>query len=147
MYPYFNQQPSIDRINTQISELEKLRNQLSQPTSINQTFQLSPNQNGIRYADSLEQVEKEQIFGDTPFFSKDMSVLWLKSTSGEVKSYELNEIVEKDEKDLQIEFLMAQIEEMKGMIADAKSSSTDADEPTKSKKSPNVSVSRTSKKK
>lgn len=127
MYPYFNQQPSIDRINNQISELEKLRNQLTQPTSINQTFQLSPNQSGIRYSDSLEQVEKEQVFGDTPFFSKDMTVLWLKSSSGEVKSYELKEIVKKDEKDLKIEFLMAQIEELKKVVNNESSDANDVE--------------------
>lgn len=134
MYPYFNQQPSIDRINSQISELEKLRNQLTQPASINQTFQLSPNQGGIRYSDSLEQVEKEQVFGDTPFFSKDMAVLWLKSSSGEVKSYELKEIVKKDEKDLKIEFLMAQIEELKKVVKNEPSDAND-DESAKSEES------------
>lgn len=127
MYPYFNQQPSIDRINNQISELEKLRNQLTQPASINQTFQLSPNQSGIRYSDSLEQVEKEQVFGDTPFFSKDMTVLWLKSSAGEVKSYELKEIVKKDEKDLKIEFLMAQIEELKKVVNNESSDANDVE--------------------
>ena len=134
MYPYFNQQPSIDRINSQISELEKLRNQLTQPTSINQTFQLSPNQSGIRYSDSLEQVEKEQVFGDTPFFSKDMAVLWLKNSSGEVKNYELKEIVKKDEKDLKIEFLMAQIEELKKVVKNEPSNAND-DESAKSEES------------
>lgn len=134
MYPYFNQQPSIDRINNQISELEKLRNQLTQPASINQTFQLSPNQSGIRYSDSLEQVEKEQVFGDTPFFSKDMTVLWLKSSSGEVKSYELKEIDKKDEKDLKIEFLMAQIEELKKVVNNESSDAND-DESAKNEES------------
>ena len=53
------------------------------------------------------------VVGDTPYFSKDMSVVWIKNTKGEIKTYELNEIVPKDNKDIQIEYLQAQIEELK----------------------------------
>ena len=56
------------------------------------------------------------VIGDTPYFSKDMSVVWIKNTKGEIKTYELTEIIPKDSKDLQIEFLQTQIEELKGMI-------------------------------
>ena len=66
----------------------------------------------MKYAESQEQVEKELVLLDTPYFSRDMSVLWVKKASGDTKTYELNEIVKKDEKDLKIEFLMAKIEEL-----------------------------------
>ena len=146
--PYYNSQASVDRINNQIAELEKMRNQLQQvqPTNLTQNFQIAPNNASIRYADSLEKVEKEFVIADTPFFSKDWSVLWLKNASGEIKTYELREIVKKDEKDLQIEFLQAQIEELKkGMIEDAEPDVANVNEPTESKKSSNVSNGRTSK--
>lgn len=110
---FYNPQISIDRINSQISELEKLKSQIPMQQPITQNFQIAPNSSSIRYANNLEEVQKEFILNDTPFFSKDMSVLWVKSPSGDVKSYELNEIVEKDEKDLRIELLMSQIEELK----------------------------------
>jgi hypothetical protein len=58
-------------------------------------------------------VQKELISGETPFFSKDMSVLWVKNTKNEIRTYELTEIIPKDNKDLQIEYLQAQIEELK----------------------------------
>ena len=45
-----------------------------------------------------------------------MSVVWIKNNKNDIKTYELNEIVPKDSKDLQIEYLQAQIEELKGMI-------------------------------
>ena len=45
-----------------------------------------------------------------------MSVMWFKKANGEIKPYELNEIIPKDNKDLQIEYLQTQIEELKGMI-------------------------------
>lgn len=147
MFNTYSPQANLDRINNHIAELEKMKQQLTQQPPITQNFQITPNGQSVRYSDSLESVEREYVTGDTPFFSKDLSVLWFKNASGEVKTYELKEIIKKDEKDLQIEYLMAQIEEMKGMIANAKSSNADVDEPTESKKSANVSVSRTSKKK
>lgn len=121
----YNQQNMYERIDNQISQLQGLKDQLKnnpiQPTNqqpaINQTFQLAPNsQGGIKYVNSIEDVNKETVFMDTPFFNKDLSVMWLKNSNGDIKAYELNEIVQKDEKDLQIEFLMTQIEDLKGMI-------------------------------
>lgn len=146
MYPnYFNHQQNVDRINAQINELEKIKQQLQQPVQpITQNFQLAPN-NYIRYAKSLNEVNSTSVNGDTPFFSQDMAILWLKTATGDVKTYELKEIVEKDEKDLQIEFLRVQIEDLKkGMSAKAKSNDGDANESTESKEPSNVSDGGTS---
>ncbi len=101
---YFNPQLSIDRINNQIAELEKIRGQLQQPqpqpTNLTQNFQITPTNSHevMRYANSLDEVKKYMIITDTPFFSRDMSILWLKNAKGDVKTYELKEIIEKDEK-------------------------------------------------
>ena len=43
-------------------------------------------------------------------------MLWIKNSAGDIKAYELEEIIEKDEKDLQIEYLTAKINELEGMI-------------------------------
>ena len=119
MYGMYNQ-VSLDRINNQIAELEKMRTQMQQPvappTNLTQNFQLAPQRDVIKYANSMEEVQKDLVLGDTPYFSKDMSVVWIKNLKGEIKTYELNEIVPKDEKDLKIEYLQAQIEELKGKI-------------------------------
>ena len=141
----YSPQVSVDRINAQITELEKMKQQMQQPIQpITQNFQLAPN-NYIRYAKSLNEVNATQVNGDTPFFSQDMTILWVKNATGEVKAYELKEIIEKDEKDLQIEFLRAQIEDLKkGMSAKAKSNDGDANESIESKESTNVSDSGTS---
>ena len=45
-----------------------------------------------------------------------MSVVWIKNVKGEIKTYELNEIILKDDKDIKIDFLMAQIEDLKKEI-------------------------------
>lgn len=117
-YMPYNNQSAIDRINTQMAELEKMREQLQkpvqQPTNLTQNFQIAPtNREIIKYANSMEEVSRDMVIGDTPYFSKDMSVVWIKNTKGEIKTYELNEIVPKDNKDIQIEYLQAQIEELK----------------------------------
>lgn len=155
----YNPQPSIDRINSQISELEKMRDQISHqsvqtPTNLTQNFQLAPSNNGtIRYANSMEEVQRDMVIADTPYFSKDMSIVWIKNTKGEIRTYELSEIIPKDEKDMQIEILQAQLDELKGMINnesnvtndDSKhdeSSSTEDDESngTTTKKSKSTSI-------
>lgn len=120
----FSAQPSLDRINAQINELEKMKQQMQQPvqapTNLTQNFQIAPtNRDVIKYANSMEEVSRDLVIGDTPYFSKDMSVVWIKNTKGEIKTYELNEIIPKDDKDIKIEMLIAQIEELKkGMIKD-----------------------------
>jgi len=148
----YNPQANIDKINAQINELEKMRNQIQQPpvqqpTNLTQNFQLAPtNREVIKYANSLEEVQRDMVIGDTPYFSKDMSVVWIKNTKGEIKTYELNEIVAKDEKDIKIEFLMAQIEDLKKEMK-KNESNANIIESDKDEKSSNVqSVSKSSKK-
>lgn len=146
---YFNQQNMYDQIDGQINQLQQMKEQIknnNQQPAINQTFQLAPNTHTMRYADTIDDVSKETIYYDTPFFSKDMSILWVKTLKGDIRTYELNEIVAKDDKDIQIELLQAQINEMKGMMENAKSNNKYDDEPSQSKKSSNVSNARTSKK-
>lgn len=121
MYGTYNPQITRDRINQQITQLQQMRDNLpdiqSQTPAINQTFQLAPTNQGVmKYANTYEEVQREAVFSDTPFFSKDLSVMWLKNTKGEIKAYELKEIVQKDEKDLQIEYLMNEINKLKGMV-------------------------------
>lgn len=119
-YSLYSSQPSIDRINAQINELQKMKEQMQQPvqpTNLTQNFQLAPNNREvIRYASSMDEVQRDMVIGDTPYFSKDMSVVWIKNTKGEIKTYELNEIVAKDEKDIKIELLQSQLNELKGMM-------------------------------
>ena len=153
----FNRQEAVDRINAQMNELEKMKQQMQQPqqtqqpTNLTQNFQLAPqNRDVIRYATSIEEVNRDMVIGDTPYFSKDMSVVWIKNTKGDIKTYELTEIIPKDEKDLRIEYLEAQLEEIKkGMIKNE--SNAVVNEPvadtTESKKSSSVStVSKSTKK-
>lgn len=127
MYGMYNPQYNVDRIDAQINSLERLKGQMSQQPNqpaINQTFQLAPNtqQYGIKTVNDINEVKRELVFYDTPYFSKDMSVVWIKNIRGDIKTYELNEIIPKDEKDIQIEMLQAQIDELKkGMVVNEQS--------------------------
>ena len=150
--PSINQQGFNERIDNEIARLQQMKEQIQkpvqQPTNLTQNFQLAPtNSHTMRYANTIEDVSRESVYFDTPFFSKDMSILWIKNAKGDIKTYELNEIVQKDEKDIQIEMLQAQINEMKGMIENARSNDEPTNESVESKESTNVSVPRTSTKK
>ena len=114
---YYGQQTLNDRIDSQIAQLQQMKEQFkNQQPAINQTFQLAPSNHNMRFANTIDDVEKENVYVDTPFFSRDMSIVWIKNAKGEIKSYELNEIVPQDAKDIQIAYLQEQLNELKGMI-------------------------------
>ncbi len=146
-YLSYSPQANIDRINNQIAELEKLKQQIPQqqavtPTNLTQNFQIAPtNRDLIKYATSIDEVQRDMVVGETPYFSKDMSVVWIKNTKGEIKTYELSEIIPKDNKDILIASLQMQIEELRKEVkANAKSVDEYVDEPNQGTKSSNVST-------
>ena len=150
-YNAYTQQTNIERLNNQIADLEKIKQQLTQnslpqPTNLTQNFQLAPtNQTAMKFANSIEDVKKEVVIADTPYFSRDLSVVWVKNTKGDIKAYELKEIVQKDDKDLMIESLQLQINELKEVINNAKPTYTNDVEPIESEEPTIVSIHRTSK--
>ena len=111
--PYNNQMymQDLQNMRDRIDRQMQLANQNQpQTTPITQNFQLAPNQNnGIKYVSSIEDVRKELVFADTLFINKELSQLWLKNASGDIKTYQLIEIIEKDAKDAKIEELEAKL--------------------------------------
>ena len=73
----------------------------------------------------IEDVYKELVLTDSMFVNKEFTNMWLKTVKGEIKSYKLTEIVKKDEKDMEIEKLKKQIEEMKGRDNNEQSRTTE----------------------
>ena len=150
VYPTYNNQYYIQDLQNMKDRIDKQLQHMTQPqqqTPITQNFQLTPptNQISMRFANTIDDVNKELVFGDTPFFNKEMSIVWIKNVKGEIKSYALDEIIQKDDKDMMIESLQMQIDELKkGLMNNAKSITSDDDEPTQSKKSTTISSSRTS---
>lgn len=112
--PYNNQMymQDLQGLRDRIDRQMQMANQNQpQATPITQNFQLAPNQNnGIKYVNSIEDVRKELVFADTLFVNKEYTQLWVKNASGEMKTYELKEIIEKDPKDLKIAELEAKID-------------------------------------
>ena len=114
----YNQLSAIDRQileeRNKINELEKQRiqAQYAQPTILNQTIQAGPQSSGVRYAESIDDVNREMIFVDTLFVNKEFTNMWYKTPQGVVRPFLLEEIVPKDEKDLRIESLEKQVKEL-----------------------------------
>lgn len=111
-YGYNNYMNDLQQMRDRIDRQMQMVNQNQpQSTPITQNFQLAPNQEkqGIKYVGNIEDVKKELVFTDTLFVDKNFSTLWFKNASGEVKTYELKEVVEMDEKDRKIMELMARV--------------------------------------
>ena len=162
---YFNgmygmqMQPNLDRINRQIEDLQNLKTQMQNPPqmmnnqtpAINQTFQLSNPQNtsndfdGI-YVNNIDEVKNTLALRNTLFVNKEMTILWLKDAAGNIKSYSLSEIIELDEKDKKILELQKQIEELKGVVINAKSDTINVNESVTKSKSTNVQNNKSSSK-
>lgn len=101
-----------------IAELERQKMQAlyTPPTILNQTIQAGPQSNGIKYAESIDEVNREMVFVDTLFINKGFTNLWFKNLRGEVKTYLLEEFIPKDEKDIKIENLEKQLNDLKKEI-------------------------------
>lgn len=154
MYPGYNNQYYVqdlqnmrDRIDKQLQQMQSY-NQPQQIPNINQTFQLAPSQNnnGVKYAESIDDVKKELVFCDTLFVNKEYKKMWLKNARGETKEYELIQIVEQDPSALKIEELTAnndalkkEINELKKVIENAKSNNEPINDTVKKSKSSSIS--------
>lgn len=156
--PNLMQQNINEKIDNEIAKLQQMKNHNTNQPAINQTFQLAPNSNGIKFASDIEEVQKEFVINETPFINKDYSTLWLKNAKGEIRIFELNEVIPKDDKDILIEKLQSQINNLSNQIKEmnyVKSNDENGNEyesepivePIKSTKSSNVSSNRTSKSK
>ena len=166
MIPYFNyagmqsrdayEQSLKNVIEQATGQLQQIHNQPipTQPTNLTQNFQIaSSNGNNLKIVNGLDDVQKEIVIADTFFISKSMTDMWIKSTNGNIRTFQVQEIVPKDEKDIMIESLQKQIEDLKGgMYRDSDSSNGKQfiDEQTTASESQNdgnVAVSKTSKRK
>lgn len=156
--PNLMQQNINEKIDNEIAKLQQMKNHNTNQPAINQTFQLAPNSNGIKFVNDIEEVQKEFVINETPFINKDYSTLWLKNAKGEIRIFELNEVIPKDDKDILIEKLQSQINNLSNQIKEmnyVKSNDENGNEyesepiiePIKSTKSSNVSSNRTSKSK
>lgn len=130
-----NLQDMRNRIDKQMQDIQQAQNQQQpQIPQVNQTFQLAPTQNQSefdgKYANDISEVKNTLVLKNTFFVNKDMNRMWLKSVSGEVKTFELTEIVDLDPKDKEIAELKHQVALMQEMMAMQKKASVPTVEET-----------------
>ena len=128
-----------DKIDNQMRQLNQNAMQSNNPPAINQTFQLAPNQTNqdleAKYATNIDEVKNTLVMKTGIFTNKDFSTIWIKDITGNIRTFSTQEVIELDEKDKKILELEKQIENMKGMMLNAKSDNVDVNESTTSKKS------------
>lgn len=112
----FNQQSLNEKIDSEIAKLQQMKNHNITQPAINQTFQLAPTNNGIKFVTGVEDVQKELTIYETPFITRDYSTLWIKNAKGEIRTFKLEEVIPRDEKDIMIENLQMQINSLSNQI-------------------------------
>lgn len=132
-YPYYNNnqfymqdlQNMREKIDRQMQQMQQLNQQQQQPTmqpQIHQNFQLAPQPNAseiqAKYVTDVEEVKNTFVISFGLFINKELNTLWLKNINGEVRTFALSEIIEQDPKDVEINNLKQEIENMKLLIKD-----------------------------
>lgn len=100
--------------------MQNYQNQTQQQAPITQNFQIAPQTNPSElqsgYANNIDEVRNIFMTKNGVFVNKDLTTLWFKNTEGNIRTFTLAEVIEKDAKDMKIEELEKQIEEMKSLI-------------------------------
>ena len=137
-----------DKIDNQIRQYQQNQNQQPQmPTNLTQNFQLAPNPTNnneleSKYANNIDEVKNTFVMKTGIFVNKDYSTMWIKDISGNIRTFNTEEVVELDDKDKEILMLREEIQKMKGMITNAntdRQNITDAVEQSENEKSSRVS--------
>ena len=122
-----NLQDMRDRIDNQIKSYQQTQMQQPQmPTNLTQNFQITPQTNNseiqAKYVTNINDVKNTFVMTTGIFVNKEMNTLWLKNINGDIRTFNLQEIIEQDEKDIEIQNLRNELERMKGMIFNANES-------------------------
>lgn len=147
MYNYGNYNPYANQFSpynqNSIQQLEQMRDQLDakiqtaqqqqqqsqqqqtpQIPQINQSFQLAPTTNSNsdlegRYAENIDEVKNTFVMKNAIFVTKDLSTMWQKDVSGNIRTFKTEEIIPRDEKDIQIQQLQEKLSSMESLLATA----------------------------
>ena len=146
-----NLQDMRDRIDNQMKQYQQQQMQQPQPqmpTNLTQNFQLAPTTNNnneiqAKYVNNIDDVKNTFVMTTGLFVNKEMNTLWFKNVNGDIRTFNLQEIIEQDEKDLEIQRLRNEIENMKGMIMN-EPDNTNVDGAIAETKSPRISSNKRS---
>lgn len=125
---YLNElQQMRDKIDKQIQQSQQVQQQTpvipnNQPTSLTQNFQLAPQTNNnseleCKYAENIDEVKNTFVMKTGVFVTKDYGTMWVKDVSGNITTYRTEEVKQLDEKDIQIQELQKELQEMKYLMA------------------------------
>ena len=135
-----------EKIDRQMQQMQQLnQNQMQQqptPTNLTQNFQLAPNPNNneleSKYANNIDEVRNTFVMKTGVFVNKDFTSMWVKTTDGNIKTYELNEVIQQDPKDIEINNLKKELQRMKEMINYGNESDVDNSDYDESNESKNA---------
>ena len=131
-----------EKIDRQMQQMQQFnQNQMQQqpiPTNLTQTFQLAPQINSnselqCQYADNIEQVKNTFVMKNAIFVTKDLSTMWQKDVSGNIRIFKTEEVIPRDEKDLEIQQLKKKLSDMEDLLASTIQSTTQSIEKTETK--------------
>lgn len=139
---YLNElQQMRERLDKQIQQAQQPQQQIQPQTQvpqIHQNFQLAPQQNNnseleSRYAENIDEVKNTFVMKTAIFVSKDFSTMYVKDVSGNIRTFKTEEVFEIDEKDIQIQNLQRELQEMKSLMAQSISQNEEVKEAVKPK--------------
>ena len=141
-----NMREKIDRQMQQMQQLNQNQMQQQQPVPITQNFQLAPNPTNneleSKYANNIDEVRNTFVMKTGVFVNKDFTSMWVKTTDGNIKTYELNEVIQQDPKDIEINNLKKELQKMREMINygnESNINNSDNDESNESKNATKLS--------
>ena len=137
-----------EKIDRQMQQMQQLnQNQMQQqptPTNLTQNFQLAPNPTNneleSKYVNNINEVRNTFVMKTGVFLNKELNTLWIKNTNGDIRTFELSEIIDIDPKDKEIAILKQELEKMKEMISnESNGNNTDNDGADESKNAKKLS--------
>lgn len=112
-----------DKIDKNMQNYQQVQNQFMQPQQqapITQNFQIAPQTNPSElqsaYVNNVDEVRNIFMTKNGIFVNKELTSAWFKDTEGKIKTYSLIEVIEKDEKDVEIERLKDEINQMRTLL-------------------------------
>lgn len=118
---------------------QQQQQQIPATQPITQNFQLAPQTNNSselegRYAENVDEVKNTFVMKTGIFVTKDFSTLYVKDVSGNIRTFKTEEIIPKDDKDIQIQALQEELNNMKELMAQAMQPAPQTEEKPKTNK-------------
>ncbi|MBQ2349704.1 MAG: hypothetical protein II393_00275 [Cytophagales bacterium] len=134
-----------EKIDRQMQQIQQQNQMQQQPVpNVTQNFQLAPNPSNneleSKYVNNIDEVKGIFVMKTGVFLNKELNTLWIKNTNGDIRTFELNEIIQTDPKDEEINNLKKELERMREMINyESNVNNSDNDESNESKNATKLS--------